>query len=267
MLKQRIITALVVLAVLFAVIAFLPPMAVIGVVAGVILIGAWEWAGFLPTRDWRARSGYVLFIAVLAIGVWWLALTSPPTEWVLWIAVLWWSVALVWILKFPTQVGSTAVAVCGPLVLVPAGLALALLYTSSPNGPALLLFGLMIVWAADVSAYVVGRTLGKHKLAPRVSPAKTWEGVGGGLVGAALMALAGATLFELPLLRMLLLGILVAAFSIVGDLTVSMFKRHAGLKDSGRFFPGHGGVLDRMDSITAAIPLFLLGLSWLGVMA
>ena len=264
MLKQRIITALVFIAVLLAMVVYLPPKAVAAVVAGLLLVGAWEWAGFWPTKNYLARASYVLIVAVIGATTWWYVETATTFTWILWLASIWWTVAIVWILFFPTRVGSVAVAICGPLVLVPAGIALAHLYLVSQDGPQLLLFGLMIVWAADIGAYAVGRTLGKNKLAPRVSPGKTWEGVAGGLVGAGLMAVAGALWFELPLAIMLPMGLLVAAFSVVGDLTVSMFKRHAGLKDSGRFFPGHGGVLDRMDSITAAMPLFLLGLLLMG---
>jgi phosphatidate cytidylyltransferase len=122
---------------------------------------------------------------------------------------------------------------------------------------------LLLVGAADIGAFFAGRTFGRLKLAPRVSPAKTWEGVLGGLAAAALVAAAGARLFDLPRVAFLSLCLGVALISVVGDLTESMFKRHAGLKDSGSVFPGHGGVLDRIDSVTAAAPLFLLGLRWL----
>ena len=110
-----------------------------------------------------------------------------------------------------------------------------------------------------------GRTWGRRKLAPRVSPGKTWEGVGGGLVGGLLAAALGAWWFGHPLAQFLALGALIVAVSVVGDLTESMFKRFAGLKDSGSMLPGHGGVLDRIDSVTAAVPVFVLAFTWLGL--
>jgi phosphatidate cytidylyltransferase len=129
----------------------------------------------------------------------------------------------------------------------------------------LLLFALFIVWAADMGAYFVGRRYGRVKLAPRISPGKTWEGVFGGLVLAVIVTLAGRLAFEANLAVLLPLVVAVVGLSIVGDLTVSMFKRTAGLKDSGKVFPGHGGILDRIDSVSAALPLFALGLGWMGL--
>jgi phosphatidate cytidylyltransferase len=147
--------------------------------------------------------------------------------------------------------------------LVPVWLALVRLHE---QGPQLMLFLLLLVVAADIGAYFAGRALGKHKLAPRVSPGKTWEGVGGGLVAAAMMAAFGVWWFDMDAVPFMALCIVVAIASVVGDLTESMFKRHAGLKDSGNLLPGHGGVLDRVDSVTAAAPVFLIGLERLGLL-
>jgi phosphatidate cytidylyltransferase len=124
---------------------------------------------------------------------------------------------------------------------------------------------LLIVWAADVGAYVFGRLLGRTKLAPAVSPGKTWEGVTGGLLLAGVAAGAAAAWVGLPTNRLVVLGVLTALVSVLGDLTQSMFKRNVGLKDSGRLLPGHGGVLDRIDSLTAAVPAFVGGLVALGL--
>jgi len=123
----------------------------------------------------------------------------------------------------------------------------------------------VLVWAADVGAYFVGKRFGVRKLAPAVSPGKTWAGVGGGVVLALLVAAVGANLFELPVISFLVLCLYAALISVVGDLTVSMFKRGQGLKDSGRLLPGHGGLLDRIDSLLAASPVLVLGLIHLGV--
>jgi phosphatidate cytidylyltransferase len=148
-------------------------------------------------------------------------------------------------------------------VLVPAWLALVVLHEHAPQ---LVLLLILLVVAADVGAYFGGRKFGRHKLAPAVSPGKTWEGVAGGLVAAMLMATAGIYWLHLTPLPFFALSALVVVASIVGDLTESMFKRHAGLKDSGSLLPGHGGVLDRVDSVTAAAPFFLIGLERLGLL-
>jgi phosphatidate cytidylyltransferase len=152
----------------------------------------------------------------------------------------------------------------GVFVLVPAWISLVSILQIAGQGPALLLLGMAMIWAADIGAYFAGHRWGRLKLAPQVSPGKTFEGVAGGLLGSVLTAGVGGSLLGLPLAAMLPLGVCVAVTSVVGDLTESMFKRSVGIKDSGRLFPGHGGVLDRIDSITAAVPLFALALQWMG---
>jgi phosphatidate cytidylyltransferase len=148
------------------------------------------------------------------------------------------------------------------LVLLPLYNALVVLYLASP---AVLLGALLIVWAADTGAFVAGKLFGRVKLAPQISPGKTWEGVIGGLVTVAFLAVVGAYLFDARVAVLVPFCLAVACASVVGDLTVSMFKRTAGLKDSGSIFPGHGGVLDRVDSVAAAAPLFALGIAWTGL--
>jgi phosphatidate cytidylyltransferase len=182
------------------------------------------------------------------------------------IALLWWGIAFCWLAFAPLRVNPALAAIAGVLALVPAWLALVQLSQVPARAPSYLLFVLVLVFAADIGAYFAGRNFGRLKLAPRVSPGKTWEGVLGGLISAALVAVVGAHWFALPLARFLPLCTAVAAVSIVGDLTESMFKRYAGLKDSSNLLPGHGGILDRIDSLTAATPVFALGLMWLGVL-
>jgi len=127
------------------------------------------------------------------------------------------------------------------------------------------LFALILVWVADIGAFFAGRRFGRTRLAPHVSPGKTWEGVIGGAVASALVAVLGSAWFNIPIVRFLPLCLAVVAFSIVGDLTESLLKRFAGLKDSGSLFPGHGGVMDRIDSVTGAAPILFFGLVALGV--
>jgi phosphatidate cytidylyltransferase len=158
--------------------------------------------------------------------------------------------------------------VCGILVLVPPFIALARVLLAArgfARGPEMVLWMLLLVFAADIGAFFAGRKLGRHKLAPRVSPGKTWEGAIGGLAAVAVVALIGTLHFGLPVAGGVAFACGVGAFSVIGDLTESMFKRAAGLKDSGSLLPGHGGVLDRIDSVTAAAPLYALGLFGSGV--
>jgi phosphatidate cytidylyltransferase len=119
---------------------------------------------------------------------------------------------------------------------------------------------------ADIGAYFCGRRFGRRRLAPSVSPGKTWEGALGGLAASGIVAVIGGAWFRLPLEQFLVLCLAAVAFSIVGDLTESLLKRFAGMKDSGTLFPGHGGVMDRIDSVTGAAPVLLLGLTFLGVL-
>ena len=186
---------------------------------------------------------------------------------VLWVALAWWGLALLWIVRYPTPVPVVLAALAGVLVLVPFWLAMVSILRIPNQGPVLTLLALCVVSAADIGAYFSGRRFGRLKLAPQVSPGKTWEGLIGGVLLAGLAAAAGAVLLDLPAMVMLPTGLGVAVLSVVGDLTESMFKRNVGAKDSGHLVPGHGGVLDRLDSITAAMPLFALALSWLGLIA
>ncbi len=155
--------------------------------------------------------------------------------------------------------------VAGILALVPSWLALVRLLHAPPRGPQWVLFMLLLVWVADIGAYFFGRRFGRVRLAPEVSPGKTWEGVLGGAAGSALVAIAGSAWFRIPLFAFVPLCLAAVGFSIVGDLTESLLKRFAGMKDSGTVLPGHGGVMDRIDSLTGAAPVLLLGLSFLGV--
>ena len=128
-----------------------------------------------------------------------------------------------------------------------------------------MLYLLTLVWVADIGAYFVGRGFGRVKLAPKISPGKTWEGVLGGLCAVLLLAAIGSTYLQIGISVLVPFCLAVAMLSVVGDLTVSRFKRSAGVKDSGKLFPGHGGLLDRIDSVTAAAPLFALALTWIGL--
>ena len=258
--KQRVITAVIALALLAVVLFWLPPLAVELIIAALVLAGAWEWSGFLVAATRPKRIGYVVLIGLVLVSF--TSVLAPYAEQLLLISIGWWLLALLWTFAYPTPIPGPVRWIAGVLVLVPMNVALLQLYAISSW---LLLFALLIVWVADTGAYFAGRFLGRVKLAPSISPGKTWEGVIGGMVAVALLAATRAymTAADWTILVPFCLG--VGVLSIVGDLTVSMFKRTAGVKDSGTLFPGHGGVLDRVDSIAAATPLFAIGGSWVGL--
>ena len=267
MLIQRVATALVLLPLLLAAIWLLPAAWLYAVFCGAGLVAAWEWAGLMgppaPTRGDRFR--FVGICAVCMLGAWW---ARDAAIWICGLAALWWLLSLGFVRGYPErmpwQPGRWGMTGIGLLMLVSTMLALWQL-REMPNGPWRLLFLFFLVFAADIGAYLAGRNLGRRKLAPKVSPGKTLEGMAGGLLLCALWAAcAGPWVFWLDslaaLAQLVLLSVVVAAFSVVGDLIESLFKRRAGVKDSGHILPGHGGMLDRVDSILAGAPLFALGL-------
>lgn len=262
MLRQRVITALALAAVALLVI-FLLPHAAMQVVLGVLVIaGAWEWSAFPGFTSHSGRIAYVACVALGVAAVWFFGRNGAELDAVLYAAMLWWVIAFIWVVAVPTSVNGASAGIAGLFVLVPAWLALVKLHE---HGPDLMFFLIVLVVAADVGAYFSGRRFGRNKLAPRVSPGKTWEGVYGGVIGAAVVSIVGVYLFSVPAAPFMLLSLAAVVASIIGDLTESLFKRHAGVKDSGSLLPGHGGVLDRVDSMTAAAPVFLVGLERLGL--
>jgi phosphatidate cytidylyltransferase len=209
-----------------------------------------------------ARLVYTaLFAVTFALG--WRWLDTAAARIVLVVALAWWVIAFALVISYPRQFGAVFVALAGVVVLWPSYVLLVRLHDA--GGASLAFSVLLIVWAADVGAYVFGRLLGRTKLAPAVSPGKTWEGVTGGLLLAGVAAGAMAAWVDLPTDRLIVLGVVTALVSVLGDLTQSMFKRNVGLKDSGKLLPGHGGVLDRIDSLTAAVPAFVGGLVAFGL--
>jgi phosphatidate cytidylyltransferase len=258
MLIARIITAVIFGAAITGALLFAPSPVAASVLAILWLAGVWEWAAFakLPAVG---RIGYTVLFAV-AMAVAWPWFGDEGLKVLLLAALIWWLFALVLVVRYPRTFSSTFVALAGIVVLLPSWALLVRLHTEGGLGAELAFTLLLIVWAADVGAYAFGRLLGRTKLAPAVSPGKTWEGVTGGLLAAGLAAAAAAAWLDLPSLRLVGLGVATALISVLGDLTQSMFKRNVGLKDSGKLLPGHGGVLDRIDSLTAAVPAFVVGL-------
>lgn len=265
MLAARIITAVIFGAAITGAILFASSPVAAAVLAVLWLAGVWEWGGFakLPAAG---RAGYTVLFAV-SMAIAWPWLGDQALGLMLAAALVWWLFAFVLVVRYPRSFSSTFVALAGIIVLLPSWALLVRLHSEGVLGAELAFTLLLIVWAADVGAFVCGRLLGRTKLAPAVSPGKTWEGVTGGLVTAGLAAGFAAAWLGLPTSRLVALGVATALISVLGDLTQSMFKRNVGLKDSGRLLPGHGGVLDRIDSLTAAVPAFVVGLWALNLMA
>jgi phosphatidate cytidylyltransferase len=270
MLRTRILTAVVLACILLAGLFLLPPPWTVLVFGAAFTVGAWEWGRFGALRGALSRAAYTAGVALLLFAAWQWSAAPVHMMWLLRAACAWWVIALLWLSLAPAQHHPALALFCGLPVLVPAFIALARLDVVTQGfarGPQIVLWLVLLVIAAYVGAYFAGRTWGRVKLAPRVSPGKTVEGALGGLLLVALVAWGGAAHFGLPPGAVVAFGCAVGILSIIGDLTESMFKRAAGLKDSGGLLPGHGGVLDRIDSVTAAAPLYALGLFGFGVIA
>ncbi|MBS94783.1 MAG: phosphatidate cytidylyltransferase [Chromatiales bacterium] len=264
-LTKRIITAVVLLIGVGSALYALPASTARYVLGAFVFIGVWEWSGFFARHSPSIRALYTLMM--FGAGLLPLVTGASPGagDPIIYIAVGWWLVVLCWLVFNSVAINSWGCALAGLLCLQPAWLSLARLMNMGEGVPLLLWF-IGIVAAADIGAYFTGRRFGQRKLAPRVSPGKTWEGLGGGLLCAILVAVLGASWLNISLVVFAAVGAAVAGFSIVGDLTVSAFKRYAGLKDSGRLLPGHGGVMDRIDGMVAALPVFVVTLLLTGVL-
>lgn len=267
---KRLLTAAVLIPLVVWGILRLPTPAFVAATGVFIALAVWEWTGLIPLRTLPAKSVYLLVFAGLGGGAWYaLQQQSGLLGALLPVAVIWWLLAAAW-LRWP-QVGRDWVAfkcMLALLALLPAWLALGVLHGYADRGPELALFIFVLMWVADSGAYFAGKRFGRHKLAPRVSPGKTWEGVAGGLTGSALLAVFAGQWFGWSGDRLIAFVVLVlacAAISIVGDLFFSLLKRQQNLKDTGHLFPGHGGILDRIDSLLAAVPVFLYGLNTLAL--
>lgn len=281
MLKQRIITALILAPAAIAAIFYLPVNLFAGLLMAVIAIGAWEWARFIGLVKSSHRISYVIATSALIALLWFLlpvgeawlvkADLADQITVILWLSVLWWLLAALFIFSYPKSQcfwanNKVIIALFGWLTLVPTWLAFMVLRTNNYllddfQGAQLLMYLFMLVWSADVGAYFVGKSFGKNKLMPNVSPGKTIEGFLGGVACAVILTAVVGSVLQWSTdeyISALLVTLLITSVSVLGDLTESMFKRQAGIKDSGAILPGHGGILDRIDSLTATAPVFAL---------
>jgi len=281
LLKQRIITALILAPAAISAIFYLPINYFAILLMAIIGIGSWEWARFMGLVDTVQRLGYVVVTSAIIAALWvllpvdetWLVITGVQHDItsILWLSVLWWLFAALLMFLYPKSSSFWAnnkfiIAIFGWLTLVPTWLAFMVLRTNNHlldefQGAQLLMYLFMLVWSADVGAYFVGKSLGKRKLMPNVSPGKTIEGFIGGVVCASILTIIVGFSLQWSsdkFMTALIVTLLITSISVLGDLTESMFKRQAGVKDSGTILPGHGGILDRIDSLTATAPVFAL---------
>jgi phosphatidate cytidylyltransferase len=281
LLKQRIITALILAPAAISAIFYLPLMYFAALLVVIIGIGAWEWGPLMGFDTKTRRTGFVVTTLVLIGSIW--AVVSPDHLWVnptqlneyvlslLWLSIAWWGLSAFLMFSYPKASGfwskhRSVRGVFGWLTLVPTWLAFMVIRTNdyqidTYHGAQLLMFLLLMVWSADIGAYFVGKTFGKNKLMPNVSPGKTFEGFLGGIASACILVSITAYLLawnQEQITTALLVTVLITTVSVLGDLNESMLKRQAGVKDSGSILPGHGGILDRIDSLTATAPVFAL---------
>ena len=272
--RTRVVAALVMAPVAIAAVLYLPTPLLAAAVAALMMVALWEWTRLAGLDDRIARALYVIANALVILAFAWgggrglfsLKLASV-------IGTVWWLLAILWLKHFnfasSEQPSSRMIKlVVGSLCVIPAWAALTWLHHMPGNGPRWALFALGLVWAADSGAYFAGVRFGKNKLAPRISPGKSWEGIYGGLAACLLLAtvvlpLLGLAWGKLPAL--LALAFIAFCFSVLGDLFESLMKRHSGIKDSSALIPGHGGLMDRLDSLLAALPVFVVAKDWLGL--
>lgn len=279
MLKERILSAIVLIGIVFAALFLFSPFYFALALGVVVTLGVWEWVQFAKIKVgfWRiliaGLCGAFLFLWIFGEGDYLNAgrVFEGYAQPLLLLSVIWWFVALGFVVRYPNSAnfwGKSAFwqlifAFCTLIPFLVGVLKLRLDgYGANPyHGLMLLLYVFILVWSADSGAYFAGRKFGKHKLAPSVSPGKTWQGGLGGLVTAGVLAtifiqVAPDNLFTVAIVPFVALSVATVAISVLGDLTESMFKRESGIKDSSQLIPGHGGILDRIDSLTAAVPFF-----------
>ncbi|WP_199097502.1 phosphatidate cytidylyltransferase [Dyella sp. ASV21] len=273
MLLQRTLTALLLAPLVIGLILLTPTWLFAPIIALTFLAAMWEWTRLSGLKKTLSRGAVLTVTAALLVLSWLVRDLSPWWPLLIGVGVAWWVAVGQWLRHFafgaaPTRENSLMKLGAGLLVIVPAWVAAMSIHGSGEHGPAWTLLALLVVWAADIGAYFSGRLFGRRKLAPTISPGKTWAGVYGAFVAGAIVTLVGGLLLDVSgakLAGLLVLSVLTVVASIVGDLFESLMKRHAAVKDSGNLFPGHGGLLDRLDSVFAALPVFAAGKLLLGL--
>lgn len=254
MFKQRLLTTVILGPAVLALIYYANTAVFIALLLLITLACGWEWLQLIPLSKLPLQLGYLLLLIVAAFLIHWVY-----NQWLL-LGIIVWLLISVALFLFPVSMriwGNAPTVTFLSLALLPlfAQSLFNILYLE--GGRSLLVYLLLLVWAADIGAYLSGKRWGKHKLIPQVSPGKTWEGLSGGALLTALVAVAGYFYFApQPMLAWFVTAALIFFIALIGDLFISMLKRRTGVKDTGHLLPGHGGVLDRLDSLIAAAPLF-----------
>ncbi len=271
MLRNRIITAAVLIPIVVAFI-FLADLKWFALLFSVFaVIGAWEWAGLCKLKE-KYKYLYSLFVLLILAGIYWLDSRSLY-ESVIFFGAVYWLIAVVLIVSYQKQYNllpnfPLILILVGLFLLIPMWSSLILLKSSTAHGASLIMCLMLLIWGADTAAYFAGKKWGKRKLASRVSPGKTWEGTIGGVLSTVVITICYVVFSNENIsdgLMFIGLAILTVIASVFGDLMESLVKREAGQKDSGSILPGHGGVMDRIDSLTAASPIFVSGVIYLGL--
>lgn len=261
MFLHRLITSLILIPLILAAIFYAPHWALLGVLVVIFFALGFEALQLLPSNR---RANQIIFLGFLGLAFW---LCGYWYDYWLTLGLLLWIANILAILTFPDSQRywgyPLVVAVALILVLPLFAQSLISLYFL-PQGKALLVYLLFLIWASDIGAYLAGKLLGKHKLIPAVSPGKSWEGICGGLLFSLMVACVGYFYF-VPYFKIFWfsLALITVIVSVFGDLFISILKRRCDLKDTGALIPGHGGVLDRLDSLIAALPLFCFGLRFM----
>ena len=267
-LGQRVVTALVLAPLFVWAVVDMPTTYFSYLLLVFVALAAWEFTSLIKLQNIFLQLLYTMSIVAVALIA---KSLEVSLNLVLYISIAWWVLNLYWVLSYPAKINLwfkplIVRLISGILLLVPMWLALSALHQNPDLGAPWFLLLMLIIWGADSGAYITGKAIGKHKLAPKVSPGKSVEGVIGGIVFALVVMVAFLQYQGIPTdkyLGYLFLTVIISSVSVLGDLFESLFKRESGMKDSGQILPGHGGVLDRIDSLTAASPFFLLGINLL----
>lgn len=259
MFMQRLITTLVLVPLVLVILFYAPAWFLGGITLLILLAAGRECWQLIPLLTLPLQIAYLL---LLLLGLW--ACGFLFSYWLV-VGLVLWVFNCIAILTFPKSQnywGYPAVVAGACFLLLPLFIQCLIHLYYLPNGKALLVYLLFLIWASDIGAYITGKRFGKHKLIPQVSPGKSWEGASGGYFLAMIVAWVGFLCFKpSSILLWFVLAFLTVTISIFGDLFISILKRRCHLKDTGTLIPGHGGVLDRLDSMIAALPLFYFGLT------